>query len=252
MSIRDELLELTLQLGDPAADYVIIGEGNTSARLDDDTFDVKASGQQMATITADGFVSVRFEPVLAMLDNPPPDQKAILKEAMIDGGDRNLTPSIETSFHGMLLHDCGVNFVGHTHPTTVNQILCGEHAETFARNRLFPDEAVLCGPESVYVPYAPPGIPLAQEIRQSVREYMDKYGEAPKVIHLGNHGMIALGMTAREVLNITMMTVKAAAIFQGVVAIGEPVFMDLDEINTIYQRPDEQYRRRQFVEGDSK
>ena len=36
-------------LGDPARDLVILGEGNTSARADGNTFFVKASGKELGT-----------------------------------------------------------------------------------------------------------------------------------------------------------------------------------------------------------
>jgi rhamnose utilization protein RhaD (predicted bifunctional aldolase and dehydrogenase) len=137
-----------------------------------------------------------------------------------------------------------VRYIGHTHPTAVNSILCSSRA---ASNRLFPDEAVLCGPRSVLIPYEDPGLPLALAIREGAHSYMDEFGEAPKVILLQNHGLIALGQTPAEVLNITAMCVKAAGIFAGACAVGEPVFMSRADILHIYQRPDEIYRRKQFV-----
>jgi hypothetical protein len=39
-----QLVELSNHLGNPANDYCILGEGNTSARADEGTFWVKASG----------------------------------------------------------------------------------------------------------------------------------------------------------------------------------------------------------------
>ena len=147
----------------------------------------------------------------------------------------------------MLLHDCGVKFVGHTHPTAVNRLMCSIHAETFAQKRTFPVEVVLCGPESVMVPYVDPGLPLAIVMREKVAEYMARFDEAPKVILLKNHGVIALGETPTEVLNITAMCVKAANILSGAYAVGGPVFMDEADIMHIYKRPDEIYRRNLFV-----
>jgi ribulose-5-phosphate 4-epimerase/fuculose-1-phosphate aldolase len=87
-------------------------------------------------------------------------------------------------------------------------------------------------------------------MRTEVRRYMDEFGEAPKVILLANHGLIALGQTHTEALNITAMAVKAAEIFAGACAVGEPVFMSQADIMHIYKRPDEIYRRRQFVQTD--
>jgi hypothetical protein len=67
------------------------------------------------------------------------------------------------------------------------------------------------------------------------------------VILLGNHGLIVLAQTHTEAINITAMAVKAAMIFAGACAIGEPVFMSRADILHIYRRPDEIYRRRQFL-----
>ncbi len=243
------LVALTRILGEPQRDLVVIGEGNTSHRIDDATFWVKASGQQMAQIADDGFVAVHFAPMLDMLDDPPADRQtmqALMQAAKVDPDDPR-RPSIETSFHAMLLAECEVQVVAHTHPTAVNRIMCSERAEQFARRRLFPDEVVVCGPESVFVPYVDPGLPLAIEMRARVRDYMQRQGEAPKVILLANHGLIVLGQTTTEALNITTMCVKAADIFWGACAVGEPVFMSGADIAHIYHRPDEVYRRRGFA-----
>ncbi len=244
------LLDMTRTLGQPDNDYVIIGEGNTSARIDEQSFWVKASGQQMHNISESGFVAVRFEPILDMLDKSPGDlaaQKAIMNAAKVDPS-VTVTPSVEVTFHAMLLHECEVKYVGHTHAVYVNQILCSARARDFALNRMFPDEAVLCGPESVFVPYIDPGLPLALAIRDGVWRYMDSWGEAPKVILMANHGVITLGQSPTEVLNVMAMCVKAARTFAGAAAIGGPVFMSPEDVRHIYKRPDEIYRRKQFVE----
>lgn len=249
----DALVELTRALGEPQNDYVIIGEGNTSMRLDAASFAVKASGQQMRNIDAKGFVSVYLEPILGLLDDPPSsmsEQKTITEAARLDqNSERN--PSIEVSFHAMLLHECGVKFIGHTHPTAINQVLCTEHAAAFARQRRFPDEVVLCGPQSLLVPYGDPGLPLALIMRKHLRRYIAQYGEAPKLILLQNHGMIALGDRHSEVLTITAMAVKAAKIFAGALQLGSATHLPNEEVQHLYKRPDEIYRRQLFVE-DSK
>ncbi|MFO7320839.1 MAG: class II aldolase/adducin family protein [Chloroflexota bacterium] len=245
----DALVRMTRALGKPKMKYVIIGEGNTSCLIDEDSFWIKASGQQMHGIGVDGFVGVRLKPILELLETPhvsADDMKRVAREARLDP-DAPLMPSIEVTFHAALLADCGVRYIAHTHPVAVNQIMCSPRAEQFAMNRMFPDEAVLCGPRSVFVPYADPGLPLAIAIRERVAEYMDEQGEAPKVILLANHGLIALGQTPTEALNVTAMCVKAAEIFIGACAAGGPVFMTPEEVMHIYKRPDEIYRRRRFV-----
>ncbi len=246
----DQLVEMTRALGDPARDYAIIGEGNTSMRLDAESFAVKASGHQLHEIGADGFVSLRMTPILALLDDPPAtlsEEKARTQAAVLDGRD-GLNASVEASFHAMLLHECGARYIGHTHPTAVNQLLCSEYAADFARQRRFPDEVVLCGPQSALVPYVDPGLPLALEMRKVVRAYQEQQSEAPKLILLVNHGLIALGQTPTEVLNITAMAVKAARIYHGALLTGAPTHLPADEVEHIYRRPDEIYRRRLFVQ----
>ena len=246
----DSLIEMTRALGEPAMDYVIIGEGNTSMRLDADSFLVKASGHEMHGIGAEGFVALRLAPILALLDDPPAtlsEEKAITQAAVI-GESGGKSPSIEVSFHAMLLHECGVRVIGHSHPTAINQIMCSEYAADFALQRRFPDEVVLCGPQSALAPYADPGLPLALVMREKVGEYMALHGEAPKLILLENHGMIALGDTPAEILNITAMAVKAARIYLGAQMTGKPTRLPDEEVWHVYRRPDEIYRRKLFVD----
>jgi rhamnose utilization protein RhaD (predicted bifunctional aldolase and dehydrogenase) len=147
----------------------------------------------------------------------------------------------------MLLADCGVRCIAHTHPVAINSLMCSTRAEQFAVERMFPDQIVLCGPRSVFVPYVDPGLPLAVAIREQVRVYMDDMGEPPKTILLANHGLIVLAQTPTEALNVTAMCVKSALIFAGACAAGEPVFMSEADIFHIYKRPDEIYRRGKFV-----
>ena len=242
------IIEMTRTLGQPAMNYVIIGEGNTSYRIDDETFWIKASGRGMHNIDEEGFVKVRLAPILELVDSTLSGEalETAIRGAMVDQSIK-AKPSIEVTFHALLLADCNVRCVAHTHPVAVNQIMCSNRAEQFALNRIFPDEVVLCGPRSVFVPYADPGLPLARTIRVKVAEYMREMGEPPKVILMANHGLIALGQTPTDALNITAMCMKAATIFAGACAVGEPVFMTPEDIAHIYRRPDEIYRRKLFT-----
>ena len=72
-----------------------------------------------------------------------------------------LKPSVETLFHAWLLSLDGVRFVGHVHAIATNAILCSPYAETFANQRLIPDQVVYCGASSVLIPYVDPGLVLA-------------------------------------------------------------------------------------------
>lgn len=50
-----ELTALSNRIGRPENDYAILGEGNTSALIGDDSFFVKASGAEFGTVGPDGF-----------------------------------------------------------------------------------------------------------------------------------------------------------------------------------------------------
>ena len=250
--ILAQLVAMSHNLGDPTLDYVILGEGNTSARADADTFWVKASGTELRTIDRAGFVRVSFERVLAMLDAPDLSDEQIkqrLNEAKVDPalGD-GIRPSVETVLHATCLSLEGVNFVGHPHSTAINAITCSIAFETAVSGRLFPDEIVVCGPAPVVVPYTDPGVPLARKVRDLINRYIDEHREIPKVILMQNHGLIALGRTAQQVENITAMAVKAARVLIGTYVLGGPRFLTARNVERIHTRPDELYRRKQLGE----
>jgi rhamnose utilization protein RhaD (predicted bifunctional aldolase and dehydrogenase) len=244
----DQLIAMSRVLGDPALDYAVLGEGNSSARIDADTFWVKASGAQLHTIEASGFVQVRFDGVLSMLEAEDLDDvevKARLEAARVDPA-ATARPSVETVLHALALQLDGINFVGHTHPTAVNAILCSQKAEEAIAGRLFPDEIVYCGPAPVYIPYTDPGVPLARKVRDEINRYLEEYREKPKVVLMQNHGLIALGQTAVEVENITAMYVKTARVILGAYALGGVQAMSPEAVARIHTRPDEQYRRQEW------
>lgn len=244
----NQLVTLANHLGNPSLDYAILGEGNTSARADAETFWVKASGHEMRTISASGFVQVAFERVLALLNRTNLSDQEVKDELTAAKVDPSIPahPSVETLLHALCLSLEGVNFVGHTHPIAINSLTCSVAFETAFSGRLFPDEIVVCGPAPLLVPYIDPGVPLARRVKQMLSGYLDRYGAPPRVVILQNHGMIALGRTAVQVENITAMMVKTARVLLGTFAAGGPRFMPQVEVERIHGRPDEHYRQRQL------
>jgi rhamnose utilization protein RhaD (predicted bifunctional aldolase and dehydrogenase) len=246
--ILNQLVALSNRLGDPAMDCAILGEGNTSTRVDAETFWVKASGYELRTITAKGFVRVVFDQVFDLLDRPALSDAEVKAGLSIAKADPAATahPSVETLLHAICLKLPGVNFIGHTHPTAVNALTCSVGFEAAFAGRLFPDEIVVCGPAPLLVPYVDPGVPLARAVREQLDRYADVYGQSPRVILMQNHGLIALGRNAQQVENITLMMVKTARILLGTFAAGGPRFMTQADVNRIHTRPDELYRRQQL------
>lgn len=240
----EDLVWLSRSLGDPSHDLAILAEGNASAR-EGDSFWVKASGFNLATLGSEGLVEVSYQSALQCLGRPSmtdAEVRSALKSILIE--DTSLMPSVETFMHAWLLSLPGVQFVAHTHPTPLLSLVSSKRASTLAKQRLFPDEIVCCGPETVFVPYTDPGLPLAQAIKASVEEFISRREETPKTIWLENHGLIALGQTAREALSATLMSIKAARVWLNGLASGlELKPLTAEQISRIHTRPDEHYRQ---------
>jgi rhamnose utilization protein RhaD (predicted bifunctional aldolase and dehydrogenase) len=248
--ILQTLIEMSRWLGEEQRGLVILGEGNTSAKSGEDTFFIKASGAMLGNITTDGLVEVQASKALEMLDGPALSDgeiKTRLAAARVDPNAKYL-PSIETIFHSYLLSLPGVNFIGHTHPISVNSILCSKEWRTVTKQRLFPDEVVCCGIAPAYIEYTDPGVQLGRAIRTSVEEYVKEYGIRPKAILMQNHGLVAIGDTAKEVQSITAMWDKTAKVLAGVSKFGGPNYMSEESVNRIGNRPDE-LERKKMIEG---
>jgi rhamnose utilization protein RhaD (predicted bifunctional aldolase and dehydrogenase) len=244
---RDTLIKLSHDLGREDRGWAILGEGNTSTRLDAETFVVKASGCNLGTLAKDDLVACRTLPLVSFLDRRnASDQEvdAALYACRVEEGAKK--PSVETLFHAYLLSLPGVEFVGHTHAPAVNQILCSPCAKEFAQKRIFPDEVVCCGIESLYIPYTDPGLKLARAIRSGTLSYYKRKRIFPRVIVLQNHGIITIGATSKAVLAAMMMAEKAATIWIGAAAFGGPTFMSKEQVHRIASRRDEDVRRREM------
>lgn len=250
--ILQTLIERTRSLGDPQNDFVMMAEGNTSARADSETFFVKASGFGFQDANETHFVQVYFEPVLRALDGQPlsDDQvRRLLREARVPC-DHERLPSVETFMHAYLLQLPDVNYVYHTHPSPFVSLMCLEGAEMYADKRLFPDEIAFCGEAACWVGYVDPGLELAKAIRKRVQSFIRERESLPKTIWLQNHGLITLGKTEKEAETAMRMQVKAARILLGALQSGQPLhFLSPEEVQRIHTRPDEHYRQRLLWEA---
>jgi len=243
--ILHDLLALSHELGREDRGLAMLGEGNTSARLSGDTFFVKASGTCLGTLKEDDVVRCRFSALLPLLEMEKLTDQEVdgaLLAARVDT--KGKKPSVEAVFHAWLLSLPGINFVGHTHATSVNQILCSPRAADSSKHLMFPDEIVCCGSSSVLVPYTDTGLKLAQAIRRETEAFLHKQQRAPRVILMQNHGIITMGVTWQSVLSAMLMAEKAAKVFVGAAALGGPVFFSKENIARIDTRPDEAYRQR--------
>jgi rhamnose utilization protein RhaD (predicted bifunctional aldolase and dehydrogenase) len=248
----DQLLALTAEVGDPLKDYVILAEGNTSTRIDAGSMWVKASGVRLEYADGpDAFVAVELEPLMRALrgGDGTTDLAGLLAGARLPDQRGDLKPSIETFVHAICLELGGAQFVAHTHPTAVNQLLCARDAEAIYSGVLFPDEAVVCGPVPLFVPYGEPGLPLGRVMLERFEAHLDAHGEPPRLVLLANHGIVALGSTATEAAAITAMAVKGARIRSGTLGAGGPAFLGAEQAARLFGREDERARRKGLADA---
>ncbi len=243
--ILKELVAMSQYLGDISKGYAILGEGNTSARIDEDSLYIKASGTCLGAMKATDFLPVSISRVTRILDAKDAtdtDVKDALRGSLLDSGETRM-PSVETMMHALLYAYPEYRFIGHTHPVATNGLLCSAQAETALSGRLCPDHIVVMGRATVFVPYVDPGLVLAREVRDRVRSFIERENELPKAIALQNHGLFALGPTAKAVMNITDMAEKMSHVLLGAYSAGGPNFMTASDIDRIATRPDEKYRQ---------
>jgi len=248
--ITEQLVHLSRRIGDPGKNYVILGEGNTSARIDDHHFFVKASGAALATAAEGDFLEMATEAVLGVIDAGRLKNDEVERRLNLAKMDRATParPSVETIMHAIMIREAGSMFVAHTHPTAVNAILCSKQARELFGGWLLPEHAIFLGPEPVFVDYHDPGQLLAIATRDAIREFMQRRGHAPKSVLMRNHGLIVGAATPGEVEAMTAMWVKASEILLGTLFAGGPEFLSPDAVDRLLSRVDTMYHREQSVQ----
>jgi len=214
-----ELIDLGIQL----SDFVVGTEGNVSQRTERG-FVIKASGKSLKHMNDDALVHCDTD------GRPLPDQH----------GMESVRPSMEVSFHVWIYKNSDYSFVAHTHPTNVLKILCSPWAAIgqFASKRLFPDQVVFNGARAYVVPYATPGEDLTNAIMNAVLPGVS----VPSLFLLKNHGIICCANSVQQAVTMTEVCEKAAEIFIGAHALGEPTFLSDRQVLAIQGHPDEVYR----------
>lgn len=247
--VGDDLLALTRSLGDPARDLVILAEGNTSQRVDDERIVVKTSGSRMREASPQDFVVAELGPLTDLLESPDATQ-ADLTRALDAGevGGRRRRASIETLVHVAVQAVHPSTYVAHTHPTSVVGLMASTKAETAFEHAAYSDEAVVIG-RPLYVPYAQPGIDLGRLVYRSLHDRMERTGEFPRLILLGNHGIVATSETTAGAEAISEMAVKAARVRTAAYACGGLAPLSSDSVDAFFARGDIVERTHHITRG---
>ena len=252
-----ELTKLAIAAGDPAADLTIVAEGNAAVyEPSSNRFLVKASGVVMGKATIDDWVYLdlaKCAQVLVDANKQGVTKKLdkafdqILKTSKTPNGTIKKA-SIETMVHVVAFDLMGATWSLHTHPTPVVALAASKDAAKHYSGTVFPDEAVVCGPVPLFLPYESPGLSLGLGVYQGVMKYQDKHGRSPGQIILGNHGLCTFGSVSSEALSTTQIAVKAAKIRVGALSSGGINFIPKKAAQAIAFRPDEILRRKMLSE----
>ncbi len=170
--LTDDFRSFSARIG--ADPLCIQGPGGNTSIKDDAVMWIKASGKELAD-------AVRSEIFVAV------DRKAAAAEARGAGDGTckatvldpaiQLRPSIETTFHAML----DFRVVAHSHSVAVLSHVISPEGREVA-------QSLLADLNPVFVPYAKPGLPLTEAIR-------DRIAPETRLIILENHGLIVCGDT---------------------------------------------------------
>jgi rhamnose utilization protein RhaD (predicted bifunctional aldolase and dehydrogenase) len=237
-----DLVELSRTLGEPWRRFVILAEGNTSQRVAEDQLAVKATGRSLRDASTGDFVVVSLRRLSDIVDDAEAGDAEVARYFDEVETEQGMRPSVEALLHVVCVVDAGAMTVAHTHPESVNALLCSDRAEVLAGPPVFPDQVVVIGRRGLLVPYSDPGVVLAREVRARLAEHAPKWG-MPRVIYLRNHGLVVLGSSAGQALQLTEMADKVSRVLAATLSLGNVVPMTEESAERIDIRDDEQIRR---------
>ena len=178
----NEFIELSKFAG-MREDLVQAGGGNSSVKISDTEMIIKASGDQLADVSASkGYSIVNYQMIQEYLKQLADgscniSEKEILEKVLVKGE----RPSIET-----FLHAITDRVTLHVHAVAVN-ILASRKEGILVLEELFPDALI--------VDYKTPGLKLALEYYRVNRQNSS-------IVILKNHGLIVSGKSFEEVIRV--------------------------------------------------
>jgi rhamnose utilization protein RhaD (predicted bifunctional aldolase and dehydrogenase)/NAD(P)-dependent dehydrogenase (short-subunit alcohol dehydrogenase family) len=194
----------TSQLLGKNKSLVLHGGGNTSVKIsetnilgeEEEILYVKGSGQDLETVTADGFSPVRISHLKKLSELSSLSDSDMVNELVT-----HLTrssapiPSVEAILHAVIPY----KYVDHTHADAIIAISNSINGENILRQ--------LYGDQVIYIPYVMPGFDLSKLCAQQLKYELtpDKIG-----IILLHHGVFSFGETADESYNRMLQLVSIA------------------------------------------
>ncbi len=196
MNVLKELIKISKYAGE-RFDLVQAGGGNSSAKEENGTMLIKASGSLLSEVNEErGVAEVYTQQIADIVDNQTLREAGdkrerekicarLVKDAMI-GQNR---PSIETLLHALMS-----KYTLHTHPLVVNMIVIQKNWREVLTEMF--DDIVL-------VNYQTPGIELALELKKEMDHFKALKQREPKIIFLQNHGLIVSSDKSEEIEMLT-------------------------------------------------
>jgi rhamnose utilization protein RhaD (predicted bifunctional aldolase and dehydrogenase) len=218
--VPSHLLRELLKTAKYASSSLLLSQasgGNNSVKsVEQDLLWVKASGVRLADVTeSNGYVAVRLSALNKILQQGSEANSTRREEheqavALIQAAalpNSKGRPSLETQFHGLFPQAVAL----HLHPVFVNAFTCMHGGRGLL--------ADTTRTQFAWAPYASPGTALAKEVANALLAV-----PAPTLV-LENHGFVAAGQTAQEVIQLI-----EAFIHAGKQTFGELSLELLDEL----------------------
>ena len=174
------------------SDLVLHGGGNTSVKLqqanlfgeEEDILYVKGSGNNLATIDADGFTPLLLKTLrkLAELENIS-DAEMIRQQQMAMSNPDAPNPSVEALLHAII----PFTWIDHTHADAVVTLTNTPEGSELIQK--------IYGERLLVIPYVMPGFKLARKVVEITKQVDWRKFEGMVLL---NHGIFSFGDTARE------------------------------------------------------
>jgi rhamnose utilization protein RhaD (predicted bifunctional aldolase and dehydrogenase) len=198
-----DLIRISNETGkDPALTQA--AGGNTSVKTSDGKYMfIKASGTALKDMNAHrGWRKLRLDKVHGVIKDKclaklpaakrEPEITARLLTYCCDGIASTARPSVEANLHA-LLDKCVI----HLHPLVIGAYVNSKKGRAEI-TKLFKSEKY----PPLWIPYAPPGFPLAIKTSRLVANYQKRYSQKPAIIFLAKHGLFVTAQNAPDAMRL--------------------------------------------------